>query len=87
MGYAFYTLPNGREAGYDVPDTCNLDGCNEQIDRGMAYLCGEEPGGDEYGCGGYFCYGHLFYAYPPDGKPQRCPACIAKDDDADGGVR
>lgn len=59
MGYASYTLPDGREAGYAVEATCDEPGCDAAIDRGLAYLCGQMPGGDEYGCGGYFCPDHL----------------------------
>ncbi|MFI5684668.1 hypothetical protein [Streptomyces sp. NPDC051636] len=64
MGNAYYeiTRKNGERiaAGYSVEAVCEDDGCNEKIDRGLAHLCGNEPGGDEYGCGGYFCAHHLF---------------------------
>lgn len=79
MGYASYTVHrNGQkiEAGYAVTDTCNEKGCTTTIDRGLAYLCGETPGGDEYGCGGYFCDGHLHFS-PRDGEPQMCKGCLA----------
>ncbi|NUK00583.1 hypothetical protein [Streptomyces lunaelactis] len=62
MGNAFYSvLRNGEEieAGYGVQAVCEEPGCTEVIDRGLAYLCGQTPGGDEYGCGGYFCPQHL----------------------------
>lgn len=59
MGYARYTLPDGREGGYAVPAICGNSDCDEVIDRGLGFLCGETPGGDEYGCGGYFCGRHL----------------------------
>jgi hypothetical protein len=78
MGYAFYTLADGREAGYGVKDVCNEEGCTEKIDRGLAYLCGDDPHGDEQGCTGYFCYAHLFYsARTPKGTPQLCGRCLA----------
>lgn len=73
MGYAHYVLTDGREAGYGVKDTCNTDRCTEEIDRGLAYLCGETPGGDEHGCGGYFCGGHLYYGYFDDSDEHRMP--------------
>ncbi|MFI7470522.1 hypothetical protein [Nonomuraea sp. NPDC049646] len=82
MGYARYTVyRNGRqiEAGYDVQDVCNKDACSEKIDRGLAYLCGETPGGDEYGCGGYFCSSHL-YISSRNGEPQMCGGCLKAAD-------
>ena len=75
MGYAYYMLADGREAGYGVPDVCNEEGCDEPIDRGLAYLCGESPGGDEYGCGGYFCGAHLFYGSGADCSNGQCRRC------------
>jgi hypothetical protein len=74
MGYGSYVLPDGREAGYMVEDICNEDGCTTEIDRGLGYLCGQTPGGDEYGCGGYYCGAHLFYGV---GLCQLCTRCIA----------
>lgn len=73
MGYAHYVLPDGREAGYAVEDICNEPDCAEQIDRGLGYLCGQHPCGDEYGCGGYFCGRHLFVGAPC----QLCARCSA----------
>jgi hypothetical protein len=63
MGNAYYEIyRNGEkiEAGYGVEAVCEEDGCEEKIDRGLAFLCGETPGGDEYGCGGYYCSKHLY---------------------------
>ena len=68
MGYAYYVLSDGREAGYNVPATCDEPGCNAEIDRGLAYLCGEMPGGGDDCCGDYFCYAHLNWN-------QRCDRC------------
>lgn len=62
------------EAGYGVETVCEENDCDEQIDRGLAYLCGETPGGDEYGCGGYFCGSHL-YAAPEGQHGERCNRC------------
>ncbi len=83
MGYAHYVLGDGREAGYGVADVCNVDGCDEKIDRGLAYLCGDVGDGGEHGCGRYFCYTHLFYALRHDEAdaaqpPQLCPGCLEK---------
>lgn len=61
MGYASYTLPDGREGGYAVKAECDKPDCHEQINRGMDYLCGEVPGGHETGvagCGNYHCPPH-----------------------------
>lgn len=62
MGYAYYVLPDGREAGYGVTAACDKSTCTAEIDRGMSYLCGEWPdghrGSDAPGCGRYFCGDH-----------------------------
>jgi len=63
MGYGYYVLPDGREAGYMVDVECDQPDCTEEINRGLAYLCGSNPDGhrdsEEPGCGKYFCYEHL----------------------------
>lgn len=63
MGYGYYTLPDGREAGYNVATTCDRPDCGHDIDRGLGYLCGDQPDGwraaDEFGCGNYYCDPHL----------------------------
>lgn len=73
MGYAHYALPDGREAGYAVEDICNQDDCDTEIDRGLGHLCGQTPGGDEFGCGKYFCDEHL---YVGEESGWRCKACL-----------
>ncbi|MEU6674823.1 hypothetical protein [Streptomyces sp. NPDC046925] len=78
MGYGSYTVTrNGEriEAGYLVDAECDKEGCDEAIDRGLAYLCGQTPGGDEYGCGFYFCGHHMTV-------DQLCEACSAKATEA-----
>ena len=50
-----------RDIGYGVPAYCDHPDCNEEIDRGLSYVCGEEPYGGERGCGLYFCSKHLRY--------------------------
>jgi hypothetical protein len=70
-GYARYDTPRG-EAGYAVEDICHHDGCHAQIDRGLSYLCGEQPGIATDGAGGrWYCADHL----TPQGESQRCKAC------------
>lgn len=81
MGYAYYVLPDGREAGYGVEAECDTADCIEKIDRGLGYLCGEHPAGhkavDEPGCGKYFCEQHR-YAHDCS-----APECGAWDEDED----
>jgi hypothetical protein len=77
MGYASYEITrNGQtmQAGYSVETVCEKDGCKEEIDRGLAYLCGKTPGGDEHGCGGYFCGQHLTYV----NQCERCADAATK---------
>lgn len=47
-----------RDIGYGVPAWCDHPGCNEKIDRGLSYVCGDAPYGGEDGCGLYFCGAH-----------------------------
>lgn len=80
MGYAYYIVNRNGEkiaAGYAVPATCEEPDCPVKIDRGLDHLCGAIPGGDEWGCGGYFCHEHLFIT-PGDGRdaPQMCTRCL-----------
>lgn len=77
MGYASYEITrNGQtiQAGYAIETTCEKDGCDEKTDRGLGNLCGQTPGGDEHGCGGYFCGQHLL-------DDNRCERCAATADD------
>lgn len=60
-----------RDIGYGVPAFCDHPGCTEEIDRGLAYVCGGEPYGGEAGCGLYFCGAHLLC------HPQLCERCAA----------
>jgi hypothetical protein len=61
-----------RDIGYGVPATCDHPGCDEEIHRGLSYVCGGEPYGGERGCGLYFCSKHL---YLPMRRPQLCERC------------
>lgn len=47
-----------RDIGYGVPAQCDQPGCEESIDRGISFVCGNAPYGGDNGCGLYFCYGH-----------------------------
>lgn len=62
-----------RDIGYGVPTICDHPDCNEEIDRGLACVCGnEEPYGGEHGCGLFFCWRHLVYH---ETRGRVCPAC------------
>lgn len=48
-----------RDIGYGVPAYCDHPDCNEEIDRGLAYVCcNQQPYGGDDGCGLYFCEKH-----------------------------
>ncbi|MFE4356125.1 hypothetical protein [Kitasatospora sp. NPDC056800] len=84
MGNAHYTVRRADgteiEAGYGVPTVCGQDECPTEIDRGLAYLCGDEPGGGEHGCGDYFCGEHRYMA--PEGESgDLCGGCLPETDD------
>lgn len=72
MGYARYTLSDGREAGYGVQAACDRSGCYTLIDRGLAYACGGYPGAGDDFCDGFFCHAHLFSTQ----SGTRCEECI-----------
>lgn len=68
-----------RDIGYGVPAYCDQPGCDAEIHRGLAFVCGGEPYGGERGCGLYFCAKHLFlqdaaYAHSED-VAQLCERC------------
>lgn len=73
MGYAFYALAAGREAGYGVQAPCDVPSCDTVIDRGLSYLCGSEPSVrmvPDDGCGFYFCGNH-------EGNQHQCTPQVA----------
>jgi len=59
-----------RDIGYGVPAICDHPECNEEIDRGLGYVCGGEPYGGDDGCGLYFCGKHQ------ENGLQQCERCI-----------
>lgn len=74
MGWAVgYDTNWNRDIGYGVPATCDHPDCNEEIDRGLAYVCGGEPYGGDRGCGLFFCGKHLIH-YHRKG-PAICERC------------
>lgn len=48
----------GRPIGYAHGATCDQEGCNTKIDRGLAFACGSMHGSDEVSCEKYFCEAH-----------------------------
>ena len=71
MGYAVYNR-GGRWAGYGVPAICDHPDCAVEIDRGLAYRCGDI--GEDKGCGLFFCSSHLWIGSGDD-DPQMCDRC------------
>lgn len=65
-----------RDIGYGVPAYCDSPKCNEEIDRGLAFVCGGGPYGENdtrSGCGLYFCSEHLFMTI----HGQMCNRCFS----------
>lgn len=59
MGWSIgYDSTHQRDIGYGVPAYCDHPGCKNEIDRGISYVCGGEPGGGEHGCGLFVCTHH-----------------------------
>lgn len=88
MGWSIgYDTNWKRDIGYGVPAKCDHPGCDADIDRGLAYVCGGEAYGGDLGCGLYFCEKHRHYgpAGFDDDNPlargaELCQHCHAKDD-------
>lgn len=76
MGWSIgYDIKWRRDIGYGVPAYCDHPGCDEEIDRGLSYVCGGGLFGAERGCGLYFCGKHLQYH---DRLPQLCARCAPR---------
>ena len=79
MGWSIgYDSTWGRDIGYGVPAYCDHPDCNEEIDRGLGYVCGggpygENPRGEGDGCGLFFCGKHLNGA-------NLCDRCASADE-------
>ncbi|MCK5020329.1 MAG: hypothetical protein KAS32_25045 [Candidatus Peribacteraceae bacterium] len=48
----------GRPIGYMFEATCDEPDCEVEIDRGLAFVCGDMHGEDEVSCEKYFCEAH-----------------------------
>lgn len=79
MGWADCGEFLGRPIGYGVDATCDYPGCEEEIDRGLAHVCGRMHGGDN-GCGGYFCHKHLYFGFPNQMCEECLDACEAEEE-------
>lgn len=64
-----------RDIGYGVPATCDHPGCGAEIDRGLGYVCGDEPYGGEHGCGLFFCGKHRKTAGDRRENASLCTRC------------
>lgn len=79
MGWSIgYDSKWNRDIGYGVPAECDAPKCDEEIDRGLGYVCGSDIYGGDYGCGLYFCGEHLSYRKPhgSDDLVQNCYRCM-----------
>jgi len=56
------TDSEGRPIGYGHPATCDFEGCEVAIDRGLGHACGGMHGDNdpEGSCEHYFCEAHLW---------------------------
>ena len=71
MGWAVgYDIKWQRDVGYGVPSICDQPECDARIDRGLGYVCGNDPFGGEHGCGLYFCDQHLSYRFDDPDDPE-----------------
>ena len=74
MGWSIGYDPDWkRDIGYGVPAICDHPDCDEEIDRGLSYVCGGEPYGGDVGCGLFCCATHLYHT--TDVSTQRCERC------------
>ena len=67
----------GRPIGYHFEGTCDEEGCESPIHRGLEYACGGMHGTTELGCEEYFCSEHLEAFTDKEGKcVGLCPVCL-----------
>lgn len=70
MGWAYCGEGrDGRPIGYGVEATCDHEGCEAHIDRGLAYACGDMHGEDVFWCHRYFCGDHRYPVRYPEQLP------------------
>ncbi len=66
---------DGRPIGYAHQATCDHEGCEKDIHRGLSYACGGMHGQDVYGCEKYFCEDHMTYVGTINGGKEICTDC------------
>ncbi len=77
MGWAIgYDTRLRRDVGYGVPAICDDPECAEEIDRGLAHVCGGAPFGGDCGCGLHFCGKHLWHGE----DAQVCRRCLGEQE-------
>lgn len=77
MGYEIgYDSRFDRFVGYGVIAHCDHPGCKRVIDRGLAYVCGQNLYGGDEGCGLHFCEKHLYKGR--ENNNFICERCIKK---------
>lgn len=65
-----------RHIGYGVPATCDHPDCGQEIDRGIAYACGDGVMGELENCGLFFCEDHLsHFVESTEGGGWVCERC------------
>jgi hypothetical protein len=68
----------GRPIGYAFEAVCDHPGCNELIDRGLSYACGDMHGEDIASCDGYFCSKHRAHFVEVGGQELAiCEGCAS----------
>lgn len=85
MGWSIgYDTNWERDIGYGVPAVCDHPDCDEEIDRGLSYVCGGDAYGGDHGCGLFFCDNHLNAVPVPVGEEDEnedyvplCERCAA----------
>lgn len=76
MGWAVgYDEKWKRDVGYGVPSICDHPGCGKEVHRGLAYVCGGEPGGGTFGCGLFFCDEHRHPSRARRSNAMVCSCC------------
>lgn len=67
----------GRPIGYAHEGTCDYEGCEEKIDRGLDYACGGMHGSGNFDvdCEGYFCPKHRTFLTVDGETQQVCKDC------------